>query len=126
MYLIKNFERPLSEIEIKQKILSSRQKALSCLEKIQSQSLTSEEYYQKLSDTVRHYIEERTGLRAPHYTTQEFLVKMQENPFFSHEIQQALTDFLTYSDKVKFARHEPQSKDWETTCQVAKNLIIAF
>ncbi|HMP83685.1 MAG TPA: hypothetical protein PKA41_13385 [Verrucomicrobiota bacterium] len=60
-----------------------------------------------VSDTVRHYLEERFRFRAPERTTEEFLHELQRTELLTRDQKESLGDFLTQCDLVKFARYEP-------------------
>lgn len=64
-------------------------------------------YYAALSDVVRHYLEDRFGVRAPEMTTEEFLVAAARGAALSATHRGLLADFLRECDLVKFARHRP-------------------
>ena len=123
LYFIKNFKQPLSDSQIKKQLLTSRQQALMKIEALKLKSLSIEDSYRELSIIVRTYIEEKTQIRAPHYTTQEFLSRMQESPHFSKETKKALMDFLIHTDQVKFARYQPDGNEKENSFLIAKRFI---
>ena len=64
-------------------------------------------FYLRLSGIVRHYLEERFGLRAPEQTTEEFLAEMATGPAVGKDHQQLLRRFLEQADMVKFAKFAP-------------------
>jgi len=64
-------------------------------------------YYVHLSDIVRHYIENRFGLRAPEMTTEEFLAVVARGAGLPQRHELLLTTFLSHCDMVKFARYGP-------------------
>jgi len=64
-------------------------------------------FFVELSDLVRHYLEDRFGLHAPEFTTEEFLDVAAGSPDLSAAHQGFLQDFLRRADQVKFARHLP-------------------
>ena len=64
-------------------------------------------YYVHLSDIVRHYIENRFGLRAPEMTTEEFLSVVAGGVGLPDRHETLLTTFLSHCDMVKFARYGP-------------------
>src|SRR5262245_14867026 len=49
--------------------------ALAALQRLREQNLPVEQFYTRLSDIVRQYIEGQFGLRAPERTTEEFLAE---------------------------------------------------
>lgn len=102
--------------------LSAKEKALVSLEEISTQSLTDENYYTGLNNTVRKYIEERFQLKTTTQTTQEFLYLMASHPAFDRETQAMLSDFMISSDKIKFAEQTPTEEE----CALAKQTAHQF
>lgn len=68
------------------------------------------EFYERLSDCLRNYIEHRFSLRAPERTTEEFLIELKYSEAFTAEYRDDLKLFLEHCDLVKFARYEPTAK----------------
>ncbi|WP_428268527.1 hypothetical protein [Haliangium sp.] len=66
-----------------------------------------DEWYVRLSGIVRHYLEDRFGLRAPELTTEEFLYVAQRAGELSPQHRERLSTFLVQCDRVKFARYQP-------------------
>ena len=66
-------------------------------------------FYQRLSNVLRHYIENRFNLRAPERTTEEFLVESRQARCFNAGDLQLLEEFLTHCDMVKFAEFVPDT-----------------
>ena len=81
------------------------------------------EFYEAISDILRHYIEDRFELRAPERTTEEFLVEIRDTGVLSEADRKALTEFLTHCDLVKFAKHSPTNEQIQHTFDLAKNFI---
>ena len=65
------------------------------------------EFYFRLSDIVRRYLEGRFGIMAPEQTTEEFLREAGRNPVLSEVHKELLAGFLRAADMVKFARLQP-------------------
>jgi hypothetical protein len=61
----------------------------------------------EVSDTARHYLEERFEFHAPERTTEEFLHELQRTELLTRDQKESLGDFLQVCDLVKFAKHEP-------------------
>ena len=76
-----------------------------------------------VADTIRLYLEERFDLHAPERTTEEFLYELQSSPVLTAAHKEALGEFLTQCDLVKFARHEPMQTELETLLDFANRLI---
>lgn len=60
----------------------------------------------EVSRILRVYLQERFGLRAPHRSTEEFLLEATDSPHLSPDRQALLGDFLRQCDLVKFARRQ--------------------
>lgn len=81
------------------------------------------EFYQRISDILRHYIENRFGLHAPEQTTEEFLAALGADATLAPSHKSLLKNFLQHCDLVKFAKHEPTTGDIQQTFNSCKNFI---
>lgn len=81
-------------------------------------------FYQKISDIVRRYIENRFNIKAPEQTTEEFLSGIQTRNDFNDTYKALLKNFLTHCDLVKFARHQPETEDIQNTFDSSKEFIL--
>ncbi|MBU0683571.1 MAG: hypothetical protein ABIH85_02830 [Candidatus Omnitrophota bacterium] len=81
------------------------------------------EYYSRLSDIVRHYIENRFSLRAPEMTTEEFLYAVKSFPVVGTEHKELLKIFLSQCDMVKFAKYGPTRLEMIDSFNTAENFI---
>ena len=82
-----------------------------------------EEYYVLLSNTVRTYLENRFGLRAPEMTTEEFLAAAAKDSVLNDEHKKMLSRFLTHCDLVKFARYGPDVAEMKSAYESAKQFV---
>ncbi len=64
-----------------------------------------------VSDTARHYLEERFDFHAPERTTEEFLHELQRTDLLTRDQKDSLGDFLQSCDLVKFAKYEPREPE---------------
>jgi len=80
------------------------------------------EYYFELSAILRHYIENRFGLRAPERTTEEFLAELGSSGTLVERHRQLLADFLAECDLVKFANYGASQAD----AQRAHDRAVSF
>ena len=80
-------------------------------------------FYQRLSGIIRHYIENRFGLRAPEQTTEEFLAGLEAAQEFPGTYKPLLKTFLNHCDLVKFAEHQPRAEDIQKTFDSCKAFI---
>jgi hypothetical protein len=81
------------------------------------------EYYQKVSDSIRKYIEDVFRLHAPEMTTVEFLNSLKESEGLAASHKDLLRDFLEACDMVKFAKYAPSRTETEDVFVTAKNFI---
>jgi len=82
-----------------------------------------QEFYERISGILRHYIEHRFQLHAPDRTTEEFLAEMQTTDVLTAGDRDALQEFLTHCDLVKFARHDPTPEQIQRTFDLVKAFI---
>jgi Domain of unknown function (DUF4381) len=80
-------------------------------------------FYLRLSNVLRHYIEDRFGLRAPEQTTEEFLDELRQGQPFETAHKQLLQSFLEHCDLVKFAELQPARGEAETTVALCRRFI---
>lgn len=81
------------------------------------------EFYERLSDILRHYIEHRFNIRAPERTTEEFLAELPYAGVLSQPDQDQLGEFLRHCDLVKFAKYNPTAEQIQRTFDLVKNFI---
>jgi hypothetical protein len=80
-------------------------------------------FYTALSGIVRHYVEDRFGLRAPERTTEEFLHELAIQPVLAGDRGRALGHFLEQCDLVKFARFRPAAAEGQAALEAARRFI---
>jgi len=81
------------------------------------------EFYERISDILRHYIEHRFSLRAPESTTEEFLAELANTEVLPATEKQRLGEFLKHCDLVKFAKHNPTTQQIQETFDLVKDFI---
>ena len=81
------------------------------------------EFYERISNILRHYIEDRFNLRAPERTTEEFLVELATTEVLGEPDKADLGEFLKLSDLVKFAKHKPSTEQIQKTFDLVKSFI---
>ena len=81
------------------------------------------EFYERISNILRHYIEDRFDLMAPERTTEEFLFELQYTQALSVGDKDSLGEFLRHCDLVKFARHQPTTEQIQKTFDLVKEFI---
>jgi hypothetical protein len=80
-------------------------------------------FFVKLSGIIRHYLENRFGLRSPELTTEEFLEELARSPDLLRSQQRLLQEFLKRADLVKFAHHVPAPGDVEDSLDAARRFL---
>jgi hypothetical protein len=81
------------------------------------------EFYERISDILRHYIEHRFDLRAPERTTEEFLAELALADVLGGTDKKMLEEFLTHCDLVKFAKHDPTRQQIQRTFDLVAEFI---
>ncbi len=122
--IIKWVKRPKEE---KIKVLPPWEEALTELQELSSLGLLEKnqvkEYYVRLSDIFRHYLEKQFHLMAPERTTEEFIKLMQQSTVFTELHRTLIRDFLAECDLVKFAKNEPDLTKTDQGTQMVKSFI---
>ncbi|MBN1511977.1 MAG: hypothetical protein JXB13_08170 [Phycisphaerae bacterium] len=81
------------------------------------------EFFYRLSEITRVYIEMRFGLMAAEQTTEEFLQAAHESPRLRPAHKTLLAEFLQACDMVKYARYEPVSEEIERAFHSARDFV---
>jgi hypothetical protein len=68
------------------------------------------EFYSRLSDILRRYIDNRYGIMSPELTTDETVRMLQKAGVTTHDQMSLVKELLSLSDMVKFAKYVPQSE----------------
>lgn len=109
-----------------QRAEEARNTALLQLDQLKKQKLLDrglfDEFYVKLTQAVRSYIQQIYQIPASTRTTPEFLGEVAHNPLFPEEIREPLKRFLTEADQVKFGRYQPK----QTEMDQAQTLAVHF
>lgn len=83
------------------------------------------EFYYRISEVVRTYIERKFGIAAPEMTTEEFLVALSRNRSALPYDARKLGLFLEACDLVKYAAFEPRVEDATHALEAARAFINA-
>jgi len=93
--------------------------ALRELDKLRGEKLwqnnRAKDYYTRLSDVVRTYIEGRFSVMAMEMTSDEILVGLQDAGFEDNNLVERLRKIFSLADLVKFAKAEPFPDENETS-----------
>lgn len=80
-------------------------------------------FYERVSNILRYYVEDRFNLKAPERTTEEFLHELKFNHDFAAGDKDSLEQFLRHCDLVKFAKHEPDDDQVRRTVDLVRDFI---
>ena len=121
------FRRRGTARAIQQPTQTPEEIAHTALEALLAENLPSrglyKEFYIRLTDIVRHFIEGTTGLKAPEQTTEEFLRAMRSHGAFTAERSARLKEFLEAADMVKYAGQQPTHEQIELSIARAHEFI---
>jgi hypothetical protein len=109
--------------------VSAYRKAMDAIQRIEAAGWLErgevDRFYTELSGVVRHYVEDRFGLRAPELTTEEFLQELTRRPMLVDAQRLALSHFLEQCDLVKFAKVRPATSEGGTALRAARTFVEA-
>ncbi|MFC2138226.1 hypothetical protein ACFLTE_08635 [Bacteroidota bacterium] len=97
------------------------------LDKLKSEKLWQQgkvkEYYSKLTDIIRLYIEDRFFIRALEQTTDETINSFKSEPIIDNDAMVELNELLVQADFVKFAKASPLPDENDKNFQYAYNFV---
>ncbi len=96
---------------------------LARIEEIFSKNADIKEYYVRISDSIRKYIERVFRLKAPEMTTEEFLASLNISSALNAARKESLKGFLNACDLVKFAKHAPTRREKDSIMASAKRFV---
>ncbi len=101
--------------------------ACELLERLLKDDLVSKglvkEYYYRITNILRHYIEDRFGLLAPERTTDEFLIEMAHTNRLDDVHKELVREFLERCDMVKYAKYGPSALEIKETYDAARHFV---
>ena len=107
--------------------LSPEEWALAELRDLEARSdagqLELQEFYTRVTDTVRLFVERQFRIAASRLTTAEFFQRVQEGNELEQEHASLLDRFLITADMVKFAGLEPNQTDCGTAIATARQFV---
>ncbi len=107
--------------------LPAWEKAYQELEALRRENLPEKgllkEFFTRVSDIARCYMEDRFNIRAPHMSTEEFLYYLGVSGHLNDAQKAALKDFLNSCDMVKFAKYTPTTVEAWKNFDLAKRLV---
>lgn len=116
----------------KQHIVSEPQQSLRSLTLQKLDDLSSQQlpqnglydpFFTQLDHILRSFIENHFLINATSLTSHEFLVKAASMPSLDAKAQSTLSDFLSHSDRVKFAQYHPSLNECTNALNSARQFI---
>lgn len=102
--------------------------ALEQLDQLKAEKLWQQnrikEYYTRLTNIIRAYLERRYGIKAMEETTSEILKDMEHTGFSNKELFEKLRGLLGLADLVKFAKNLPEPDENEKNLENAYDFVI--
>ena len=81
------------------------------------------EYYSRLTDILRRYIDNRYGISSPELTTDETVRMLQKASVTTREQMSLVKELLSLSDMVKFAKYLPEAALHESSFDDAVRFV---
>lgn len=111
--------------DVKADTRTPEERALDNLETLRQKQLwqagKAKEYHTKLTDIVRSFIEETTGIRATEMTSDETIEEMESGKW--NVKSSLLRDIFTTADLVKFAKSEPLPHEHDRSMSEAVEFV---
>ncbi len=108
-------------------VIPAHERALQELARLEAEDLPGRgavhEYYFRLADIVRGYLERRFAILAPERTTEEFLREARRDRSLSQAQKEMLGGFLSAADLVKFALHQPGPHEAAEAMDAARRFV---
>ena len=109
----------------KQVTLSPRERALTALNRIESEveNIPPYQFSIRVSDILRRYVMEHFDLPMTRQTSVEFLNAIASAANFSDDEKTLLADFLNRCDLIKFARYQATTADSRLLLNEARQFV---
>jgi hypothetical protein len=128
IYFLLRYKKPPQE-PVKPQIpeLPAWDKAYQQLEALRGANLLDQglfkEFFTRVADIARYYMEDRFNIRAPHMSSEEFLYYLGICGHLNETQKNALKEFLNSCDMVKFAKYAPTIVEAWKNFDCAQKLI---
>jgi hypothetical protein len=120
IFLLLRKKKPV--IQVTAVVIDPYKEAMEQLDKLQNEKTDPKQYYSKLVDIFRMYIDKKKGIRSLQKTTDDMVVQLKSIPI-SKEKFEKLSQALRLSDFVKFAKYVPSKEDDRNTFETIKTSI---
>jgi hypothetical protein len=123
VFLIKKYRKVSKAVKLKINPYAWATYELEKLKKSNLATAQTKEYYSKLTDIVREYIELQTNVSAMEKTSDEILSLLPDTAFNSEELLQNIRDLFSVADLVKFAKYPASIFECETSWDEAYKFV---
>lgn len=120
LYFLFRKKKPV--VQVAAPAISPYEEAMKEMEKLLSQRMEHKEYYSKLVDIFRLYVEKKKGIHSLQKTTDDLVVQLKTIAV-SKDLFEQLSQSLRLADFVKFAKYVPSDDDNRNTFEIIKRTI---
>jgi len=106
--------------------LSPKQWVLNELAEIEAsmeERISADEFYTRITDVIRQYVEREFDIAAPRLTTAQFFERVEGSDELDPHCIAILREFLETADMVKFAGFEPEGSDGTGPIGLARRFV---
>jgi hypothetical protein len=103
-------------------VIDPYEEAMQQLEKLRNERPAQKQYYSRLVDIFRVYVDKKKGIHSLQKTTDDLVVQLKAIPVSKEQFEK-LSQALRLSDFVKFAKYIPASEDDRNTFDTIKKTI---
>lgn len=103
-------------------VIDPFKEAMDQLERLQKEKIDQKQYYSRLVDIFREYIDKKKGIRSLQKTTGDIVVQLKGIQLNKEKFEK-LSQALRLSDFVKFAKYIPSKEDDRDTFDIIKTSI---
>jgi len=128
IYFLLHYKKPLAvRVEPPAPKIPAWDQAYQELEALRRENLLDKglfkEFFTRVSDIARRYMENRFNIHAPHMTTEEFMYYVGKSGHLNDTQNLALKEFLNSCDMVKFAKYDPSVNEALKNFDLCKKLV---
>jgi large-conductance mechanosensitive channel len=124
IFLVKKYKKPAGMVKLK---IDPYVWATYELDNLKSSNLATartKEYYSRLTDIVKEYIELQINVSVMEKTSDEILSELPDTVFNSKSLIQEVRDLFSIADLVKFAKYPASIFECETSWEDAHKFVM--
>jgi uncharacterized integral membrane protein len=101
------------------------EEAMKQLERLQQERPAQKQYYSRLVDIFRVYVNQKKGIHSLQKTTDDLVIQLRGVPIPKLQFER-LSQALRLSDFVKFAKYVPSAEDDRNALEAVKDCIVSI